>query len=526
MKDFIRLFKAIDSTTSTNSKIDALVDYFKEASDQDKLWTVAIFSHRRPPRSVNTTLLRKWAAELSNIPLWLFEESYHIVGDLAETIALVTPSNTSSFDWSLSRLIKELTAIKPLDEAQKKHFILTQWSIMDADERFIFNKLITGGFRVGVSQKTMVKAIAKYLEEDENVIAHRMMGDWSPFHNNWYELIVTETKGENQSRPYPFYLAYALDINFEDLGTPSQWSAEWKWDGIRGQLIKRDNQLFIWSRGEELVTDKYPELQKLLGIPSPDFVIDGEIIPMKNGQPLPFALLQQRIGRKTISKKHLAEIPIHLIAYDLLEFNGEDIRNKPLRNRRAILSQLIQELGPASQMVMSKEVEFEEWEDLAKKREKSRDHYAEGLMLKRYDSDYKVGRRRGDWWKWKVDPLEVDAVMIYAQRGHGRRANLYTDFTFAVWEGDRLVPFTKAYSGLTDNEFREVTTFVKSNTIERFGPVSSVNPTQVFTIGFEGIAASSRHKSGVALRFPRILRWRKDKVAIDADHLDTLKNML
>lgn len=526
MKEFVALFKAIDSTTKTNKKINALVKYFETADEDDKLWTVAIFSHRRPPRAVNTALLRQWASEMADLPTWLFEETYHIVGDLAETIALVIPPAQTSKAASLSTIIEELRDLKPKEEPLKKEYITDRWNSMTPDERFVFNKLITGGFRVGVSQKTMVKALSKHLEVDENTMAHRLMGDWKPGKDTWTSLVVEPTKGEDQSKPYPFYLAYALDTTIEDLGDEELWSAEWKWDGIRGQLIKRKGELFVWSRGEDLVTDKFPEFECLLNEDEDDFVIDGEIIPIVDGIPLNFNMLQSRIGRKNITKKHLKEVPIHMIAYDLLEYKGEDIRQNSLLDRRQKLTEILNGFTSDANIVMSESITFHTWQQLAELRQTSRANNAEGLMLKKLDSDYKVGRKKGDWWKWKVDPLEVDAVMLYAQRGHGRRSNLYTDFTFAVWDGDLLVPFAKAYSGLTDEEFKEVTKFVKNNTRERFGPVASVNPELVFTIAFEGIAASPRHKSGIALRFPRISRWRKDKKPSDIDRLETLKALI
>lgn len=527
MKDFATLFRKIDQTTKTTAKVEALVEYFGNASEQDKLWVVALFTHRRPSRTVKTSLLRQWCAEASGLELWLFEESYHIVGDLAESIALLLPQPTSKSSISLSGRIDQILSLKPLSEEEKKELILQVWSELDSTERLLFNKIITGGFRVGVSQKLMVKALAKHLDEDENDIAHRLMGNWTPQTTTWQQLLIESDGSEARSRPYPFYLAYAVDVPIGDLGSPADWAAEWKWDGIRSQVVKREGELYIWSRGEELVTDKFPELSSIAQGPRDNFVIDGELIPYKEGRPLNFHLLQTRIGRKTVTKKHLLEVPISIIAYDLLELDGLDLRDHPYHHRRKLLRQLLSDMS-CEQLHMSDEVAFETWEELTNLREDSRLHHAEGLMLKHVDSEYKVGRKKGEWWKWKVDPLTVDAVMIYAQRGHGRRANLYTDFTFAVrkGEGDQLVPFAKAYSGLTDAEFREVSQFVKKNTIERFGPVSSVKAELVFEIAFEGIAKSTRHKSGVALRFPRIKRWRKDKPVSEIDSLEYLEGFL
>ena len=525
MKDFATLFTALDQTNSTLKKVETLAQYFNKSEDQDKLWTIAILSHRRPKRTVKTTLLREWAAQESGIPLWLFEEAHHTVGDLAEAIALVVPESKKSQDHSLSYWIDQIISLGKEEEETKRKAIVSAWLLMDTAERFVFNKLITGGFRMGVSQKLMTRALSKHTEIDEGELAHRLMGDWSPQKTTFKELILTKDEKADLSKPYPFYLAYAVEGKVDDLGKPNEWFAERKWDGIRGQVIIRDNQVFTWSRGEELVTDRFPEFQSFASDLPNGTVLDGEIIPFKDGKPLPFGLLQKRIGRKTVGKKLLADVPIHLIAYDLLEFEGKDIRAYHHTERRSLLEKLVKS-NPSDRLLLSDLIDFTHWNQLTEIRETSRANFCEGLMLKRKSAGYQVGRKKGDWWKWKVDPLVIDAVMIYAQRGHGRRANMYTDFTFAVWDKDRLVPFTKAYSGLTDAEMRKVDAFVKKNTIERFGPVRSVTPELVFEIAFEGINASSRHKSGVALRFPRINRWRLDKPKEEANTLEDLMSML
>ncbi|MEM6697185.1 MAG: ATP-dependent DNA ligase [Bacteroidota bacterium] len=526
MKYFARLFKNLDQTTKTNLKIAALVQYFKVADDQDKLWTIAILSHRRPRRSVKTTLLREWTSELSGIPLWLLEDSYYVVGDLAEAIALMLPPPTEQSDHSFTYWINYVRSLADLEEAEKKEKVVAAWNQLDTTERFIFNKLITGGFRVGVSQKLITKALAKHLEVEESAMAHRLMGDWTPDTISFEELLHSENPQDDISKPYPFYLAYALEDEPASLGSVKEWQVERKWDGIRGQIILREGELFVWSRGEDLMTDRFPEFHELPKLLPEGTVIDGEILPFKNGHPLTFNVLQTRIGRKKLTNKVLDKAPVVLIAYDLLEWQGEDIRERPMSERRAILEKMLEENDTKDIVLLSEIVEAETWEQLAAIRESSREHHSEGLMLKHKNSPYKSGRKRGDWWKWKVDPLTIDAVMIYAQRGSGRRANLYTDYTFGVWREEALVPFTKAYSGLTDKEFKEITAWVRQNTLERFGPVRSVRPTHVFEIAFEGIQKSTRHKSGVALRFPRMLRWRKDKSAKEANTLEDLHGML
>lgn len=526
MRTFATLFARVDQTTRTTLKVAALAEYFQHAPPQDRLWTIALFSGRRPRRAVSTTHLRHWAAEAADCPLWLFEESYPIVGDLAETIALILPPGSTTCDHGLSHWINYLNALHNAPDADKKRAVLSAWDQLDTGERFLFNKLITGGFRVGISQKLMTRALAQASGKPEAELAHRLMGDWTPDTTTYHALIEADDPGADASRPYPFYLSNALDGSPQDLGAPDAWRAEWKWDGIRGQLIVRNGAHYVWSRGEELMTDRFPELARARDLLPDGTVIDGEIVAWDGTAPLPFNALQKRIGRKSVPKKLLAEAPVIVLAYDLLEQGGQDIRALPFDARRAHLTGLLDAQPPDAPVRLSPLIPFADWPDLAPQRGNAREKRAEGLMLKRADSPYLAGRKKGDWWKWKLDPLTVDAVMIYAQSGHGRRANLFTDFTFAVWNGNDLVPFAKAYSGLTDDEFRKITAWVRKNTQQRFGPVRQVTPTHVFEIAFEGIHASPRHKSGIALRFPRMLRWRQDKGVQDANTLDDLRDLL
>ncbi|MAB06852.1 MAG: ATP-dependent DNA ligase [Rhodobacteraceae bacterium] len=526
MRAFAELFMAIDQTTKTTVKTEALARYFETAPDDDRLWTIALFSGRRPKRAVNTTQLREWAAERAGLPLWLVEESYPIVGDLAETIALILPPPTEVAEPSLSSLLEELLTLPRRDIEDRKARILAQWDRLDETGRFLFNKLITGGFRIGVSRKLMTRALALATGQDEAALALRLMGDWTPQSTTWHDLVESPDPQEDESRPYPFYLAYQLDGTPEDLGPPDDWLAEWKWDGIRGQLILRGGSHHVWSRGEELTTDRFPELARATDFLAPGHVFDGEIVAWDGSQPMPFNTLQQRIGRKTVPKKLLREAPVVLLAYDLLEAGGEDLRDAPFSERRARLDALLANLPDDAPVRRSPSLAFDSWEALAETRATARERRAEGVMLKRLDAPYLSGRKKGDWWKWKLDPLSVDAVMIYAQQGHGRRANLFTDFTFAAWNGNELVPFTKAYSGLTDAEFDRITNWVRRNTLQRFGPVRQVRPELVFEIAFEGIQPSPRHKSGLSLRFPRMARWRHDKPAQEANTLDDLRALL
>ena len=536
MKLFALLILSLATSTKTTAKLNAIIHYFSVANDEDKIWVIALFTGKRPKRSVNAALLRSWCMELCNIEPWLFEENYHTVGDLAETIALLLPEKKQSITnddpgKTLSWYMKKLMLLGKETDEEKKEFVTGCWATMSVNELFVFNKLMTGGFRIGVSQKMMVNAIAKTTDVSPSIIAHRLIGTWQPDTISFDELMSTEHSAADNSKPYPFYLAYAVEDEVNNLGTPDEWQAEWKWDGIRGQVIKRNDELFVWSRGEELMTEKFPEYKILETVLPNGIAIDGEIISLAkiegedNFAPLPFSALQTRISRKNITKKQLTEAPVGFIAYDILELEGEDIRELPLIDRRNKLEKVINDLNLPF-IHLSPVIKVSNWDELKQVRMQARDKGSEGLMLKRKNSGYQVGRKRGDWWKWKIDPLTIDAVMIYAQKGHGRRSNLYTDYTFAVKDGDKLVSFAKAYSGLTDKEFAQVDSFVKRNSIEKFGPVRTVKPELVFELAFEGIAASNHHKSGVALRFPRISRWRKDKKPDEINTLEDLKAIL
>ena len=526
MKLFTQLFLELDRTTKTNEKVAMLKEYFLTASDEDKLWALALFTGRRPPRNFKTTQIHAWALEKANIPEWLYRESYNSVGDMAETISLLLPVVSSTSDKTLSEWFRALAAMKNTSDEEKKQFILDAWENFSQHEIFVFNKLIMVSFRIGVSQTLVVRAVSESIQQDAAVITHRVMGHWDPFNTTFKELILGENVNDQFSKPYPFYLAYAIEGTVDTLGKPADWFTEWKWDGIRAQIIFRNKELYIWSRGEELITDKFPELNIFSNILPDGTVVDGEIVCFIDGKPMPFNVLQTRIGRKNISKKILEEAPVAFIAYDLLELNHSDFRTQSQEKRRLALEQIHQQSNEQEVFKLSKLLEFTSWEELKGLHELSRANVAEGFMIKRKAATYQTGRKKGDWWKWKINPLSVDAVLIYAQKGHGRRTEYYTDYTFAIWDGDKLVPFAKAYSGLTDEEIRQVDHFIKQNTIEKFGPVRNVKPELVFEIGFEGINASARHKSGIAVRFPRILRWRKDKPVDEADTLDNLKALL
>jgi len=526
LKRFTELIQQLEMSNKTNDKIAALVDYFSTADEQDKPFVIAMFTGKKPRRPVTTALIKEWAIELSAVPAWLFAESYHSVGDLSETIALVLPPATYTSDRKLHEWINELAALNGKDDAAKKEYILKAWDSLDTQERFIFNKLISGNFRIGVSNKMLVNAISKQSNTESNKIMHSIMGKWKPEEITYQELIAGAHVNTDNSWPYPFCLAYALENEPASLSEPAAWQAEWKWDGIRGQIVKRNGELFIWSRGEELVTDQFPELHFLQEDLPDGTVLDGEILSVKDGNVQAFSILQQRLNRKTINKSQLNDAPIGFFTYDLLEYQGRDLRGETMAERRRLLEEIMSGLRNKDVAILSPVITFSDWDELAEIRKGSRENNSEGIMLKKLDSLYHSGRKRGDWWKWKINPYTVDTVMIYAQKGSGRRANFFTDYTFAVRDGEQLITVAKAYSGLTDKEIKEVDSFVKKNAIEKFGPVRTVKPELVFEIAFEGIAESKRHKAGLALRFPRIARWRKDKKAAEINTLDDLRQLL
>ncbi|WP_411881300.1 ATP-dependent DNA ligase [Polaromonas sp. YR568] len=549
MKAFAALYRELDATTSSLAKQAALQRYLQDAAPADAAWAVYFLAGGKPRQLVPTKLLRLLAQEAAGLPEWLFDESYEAVGDLAETISLLLPPPTEQHELGLAAWVEQ--HLLPLRALGKTHpdalpdTLRAQWRRLAPEERLVYFKLMTGSFRVGVSRLQVTQALAAVAGVDAKRVAQRLMGythiSGQPTAADYAGLVAAESSGElNQKtsgQPYPFFLAHPFNIGLDQfdavLGPPADWLVEWKWDGIRAQLVKRAGQVWLWSRGEELVTERFPELAAM-GEALPDgTVLDGEIAVWREDKVRPFAELQKRIGRKTLGPKLLRDIPVVLLAYDLLEWQGRDLRTTPQVERRALMDDLVTQLQHP-QLIASPMLSGESWKDLARQREAAREMGVEGMMLKQRQAAYGVGRTKdvGTWWKWKIDPLSIDAVLIYAQRGHGRRASLYSDYTFAVWDAApgaperKLVPFAKAYSGLTDEEMGRVDAVIRKTTVESFGPVRSVKPTLVFELGFEGIARSSRHKSGIAVRFPRMLRWREDKPVEEADTLETLAALL
>lgn len=538
MKQFTQLFQQVDSTTSTNEKVRALRDYFQNEEPHNAVWGLYLLLGKTRRRLITSKVLRDIFLSISDIPEWLFQDCYAHVGDSAETIALLlkeTPFHLNDasindsqhldialYEW-MEIIIPSVKQIES-DDALKT-LVVSWWSSLTSFEVFVLNKILTGAFRVGVSEKLVIKGLSAAHAIPEAVLAHRLMGDFVPTVEFYQRLIQSDEVVHAPSQPYPFFLASQLEEDRFQQEEMTQWQAEWKWDGIRAQAIRRAGQFFVWSRGEDLITHQFPELESAFMAMPDGLVFDGEIICWDGDRPMNFNALQKRLGRKRVTQKIMDENPAHFLAYDLLEENGADLRTLPLRDRRARLEAVVHQY-PSPKVSLSKTLTFTTFNELQTLREQSRIVGAEGLMLKGFNSPYLVGRKRGYWWKYKVNPMSLDAVLLYAQAGSGKRANLFTDYTFALWKGDELVPFAKAYSGLDNAEIDELDKWIRRHTIEKFGPVRSVEPIHVFEIGFEGISTSSRHKSGISVRFPRILRWRKDKPVKEADTIETAQVLL
>jgi DNA ligase 1 len=526
MRAFSQLYEELDSTTSINAKLAALTRYFKQVPADDAAWATYFLSGRRLKRIVGSATLKVWLLQETGLPEWLLDETYSQVGDLAETIALLVEVRGahSPSDVPLSQWLERLLSLPSMSPERQQTAVVQWWKELDARGCFLLNKLLTGELRVGVSAGLVERALAEVTALPRPVIAHRLMGVWQPGPKFWAFLNAPADATGDRSRPYPFCLASPLESSAESLGSVSDWLIEWKWDGIRAQIMRRAEGTFIWSRGEELITDRFPEIVRRASSLPLDTVVDGEILAWRDGAVRPFGELQQRIGRKKLSSKVLSDTPAQFLAYDLLERGGLDVRSQSLRERRRQLEGVLRDCN--CQFELSPVVDASSWDELRELRAGSRERFVEGMMVKRLDSPYGTGRTRGVWWKWKIEPYTFDGVLVYAQPGRGRRANLLTDYTFAVRDGEQLVPVAKAYSGLTDAEINRLDRWIRQNTVERFGPVRSVKPELVFEIAFEAINESNRHKSGVAVRFPRIARWREDKPASEANTIEDLRALL
>ncbi|MCP4496898.1 MAG: ATP-dependent DNA ligase [Phycisphaeraceae bacterium] len=534
MKRFTDLYLALDGTNSTAEKTAMLVDYFDSAPDADAAWVVAFLTGNRPKGTGATGLLRDLCLRHTGHPAWLFDECRSAVGDLSETVALLLPPPASATDEPLHVVMRDrVLALIGAGAAVKERIVLDAWSVLDAESRLVYHKLIRGGFRIGVQRKTVAKALAEAGGLELDLVVHRLVGRFRPTAADFRRLLDPPSPDEHLDRPYPFFLAYGLEGPVESLGPPDDWVAEEKWDGIRAQLIIREDSIRLWSRGEESIGPMFPELVAAAQLP-PGTVLDGEVVIWGEDGPRSFFELQRRLNRRVAPTTQLSlfgEESARFIAYDLLESDGADRRSESFESRRGRLERML-ETHPSDVIRGSSIIPFEDWSELAPIRDGCVERGTEGLMLKRRDSIYGLGRTRGrdGWVKWEVDPFTLDAVLIGAQPGSGRRANLHTDCTFAVWdrreEPARLVTFAKAYSGLDQREIESLDRWIRTNTVARRGPFREVRPEQVFELAFEGIQRSTRHRSGLAVRFPRILRWRKDKPADEADDLETLAGLL
>ncbi len=515
MRRFAGLYEALDSTTSTNRKVAAMQAYFAAAPPADAAWALFFLTGGRLKRLIAPRLIAQWGCERAGVPGWLFEECFSAAGDLAETVALLLDTAREgrpapAEEPALAQLIEgRLLPLRAADEAHKREAVLALWDSLGRREIFLLDKLLTGELRVGVSGTLAIRALSQHAGLPPATVAHRLMGAWQPSAEAFAALVAPEDAATDKSRPYPFFLATQLEEEPEALGDRALWLAEWKWDGIRAQIVRRAGGAFLWSRGEELITDRFPDLSAVWAALPEGTVLDGEVLAFAQGKPMPFSVLQRRIGRQKLSARILAEAPLAFMAYDVLESEGEDVRAEPLRKRRARLEALVQ--GRSERLSLSAEVAAPSWEALRELRQQSRARGVEGLMLKRWDSPYRHGRPRGEWWKWKIDPYSIDAVLVYAQPGHGRRATLFTDLTFALWEEGELVPVAKAYSGLTDEEIDRLDRWIREHTVERFGPVRAVEPVHVFELHFEGIAAEHAppQRRGGALSPHRALAHRQ-----------------
>jgi len=533
MKNFASLFKELDESTRADFKVEAFLNYFKIAHSGDAAWAVSLSLGRKIKQIVPIKKLREWSLELAQIPEWLLAECLDNVGDLAETISLVLPSDCNSENFPLQTWMEQyLLPLRNQKEEFQKEKIVAAWRLLNSTERFLWNKLVTGNFHMDISPKLIIKALSIFCGLSERIISIRLTGDWIPSADFFNMLSAPDDNNNAFCNPWPFNPIIKLDQDIEDLGNVNLWIAEWKWNGIRSQIIKRENQVYIWSHDDDLINDLLPELCELGSFLPDGTVIEGIIIPLKNNAPLPESELQKRIAKGYTVKKIVSDIPVSFVAFDLLEFQKEDIRNKSLSQRRIHLKEIFNDISD-KKFILSEIIECNSWEDLKNVKSEARKKSADGLILKRIDSPYFLGNyninisspagvSKTDWYKWKNDPLTIIAVLLYAGVEQGSVPPLFKDYTFALWHEGKLVPFAKTSSGLTDKEIIQVDAFIRKNTLEKFGPVRTVRPELVFELEFDGIHKSSRHKSGLVVLSPRILRWLHDKKIEEAGSLNSL----
>ena len=527
MRQFAALIRKLELSSRQNEKVLVLSAYFQEAAEKDRVWAIALLSQRRPSRTMTLRQMKKWALEFSGIPEWLFEESYQIVGDLAETIALILPPPTGQAEQGLSHWIETITELKGRASEAQKALVFKSWEVLDKAERFQFNKLVTGSFRVSVSQRLMTRALSLATGMPETVLAHRISGGWDPESTAFQDLVREQSPTEEAGRPYPFQRIHPLEEGPNVLGETSGYLIDWKWEGIRCQLIRRSSNSFIWSEKGELITGAFPAIASALDNFPEGLVLDGEIVIMQDAGVGPASGIEKRLGMKKPGPKALRELPAAFIAFDILEREGTDLRDRPLLERKQQLLDLAGQVDATGEVILfSDPLPVNDWADVAGFRAEARNMRADGLLIKKRELPYRSGDVEGPWLHWKPEAHTINALLIYATRGQGGSTRQYTDLSFAVWAGDQLVPFTRTIEGLPEEDMAELSSWIRENTVERFGPVRSVRAEQVFEIAFEGIEPSSRHRSGLILRSPRILRWCRGLTPDRAGKLSSLKKLL
>jgi DNA ligase-1 len=541
MNDFAELLDRLAYEPSRNNKLRLIADYLRTTPDPERGYALAALTGALSFQHAKAGMIRALIAERTD-PV-LFELSYDYVGDLSETVALMWPADPAQKPNAVPALSEVIETLATLGKTQLPKQLARWLDGLDENGRWALLKLVTGALRIGVSARLAKTAAASLGDKEPNEIEILWPGLAPPYTElfAWLEGRAERPETRDIAPFRPAMLAHAIEeTDFSALG-PKDFIAEWKWDGIRVQAAAagsgEDKVTRLYSRTGEDISRSFPDLTEALRLPGS---LDGELLIVRDGRVQSFNVLQQRLNRKAVTPKMLAEFPAHLRAYDLLVDGEEDLRDKPFAERRERLKAFVAKLDDP-RIDLSPTIPFDTWEALTAARADPADAGAgrdaeavEGVMLKRRDSIYVPGRPKGLWWKWKRDPFTVDAVLMYAQRGHGRRSSYYSDYTFGVWKGgesgDELVPVGKAYFGFTDDELKQIDRFVRNNTIERFGPVREVTHEAekglVFEVAFEGLQRSTRHKSGVAMRFPRIGRIRWDKPPREADRIDTLEAML
>jgi len=513
MRLFGQLLQACLQEPKTLQKISLLSDYFNEESPENMPMALHFLMGENMGRFCSGRQLREWAAQLLGLPDWLVDESYEALGDNSETISLLFPNKPSSLAHDLKAVCERIQQLKSEPIDVKKDWIIDVWSKSSRDDIYTFNKLLGGGIRIGASKKNVLKALSRTVHLDVDILEQRLLGTWEPTKIAYDALVNPDDIAGKGTCPYPFFLASPIQDVDATLMPFSDWQIEPKWDGIRAQLVHRQEGTQLWSRGNDLISDQFPDILDSAS-ELPYGVYDGEVLAWGADGPQPFADLQKRLNRKKVTRQLLASIPCIMMLYDCLEFEGVDVREQALHERCKKIRDLRPPFYTSNPLTLNGVSALNDYVKNA------RNNRVEGVIIKRLSSAYKSGRVRGDWWKLKVDPLLLDVVIMYAQKGKGIRSGLFTDYTFGVWDNNQLVPIGKAYSGLTNDEIKQVHQILNNHLTDRFGPVRGVSPCVVLEVAFDSIQESPRHKSGLALRFPRINRLRLDKPVEEANSLE------